>query len=300
MKPVSIARMVPLCRLSRGSTAEAWLVERRGERVVVKVYNEGPRSAHLARQECRAERLNHPNIARVIGGGVGGPCSPLVFGAEGLDAQFVAPGGHERVATTGRHYTVQEYAPGRPATCVFTWARMKARLRGVLLGLEHAHGNGLIHRDIKPDNVMVGEDGEADGVKIIDWGCCWDLGGGARNPFRSFAVGTPGYMPLEQVLGQSRLVGPWSDLYAVGALAHRMATGYAPIRGATAKAVMDAAKQVALDGAEMPNGVRSLEWGDGFVAWVGWLLAVPVSRRPQSAREALDVLESIEGPAGEG
>lgn len=279
MKSCSIATCTPVDRLSRGSTADTFLAERRGERVVVKVYKAEQQSPHLARQECRAERLDHPNIARVTGGGVLPAFDRVWFRDE------------------PRHYTVQEYASGKPATCVFGWRRMKARLRGVLLGLEHAHAQGLLHRDIKPDNVMVGEDGPTDGVKIIDWGMCWDMKPGARNPFKAFAIGTPGYMPLEQVLGQPQLFGPWSDLYAVGALAHRMATGYAPLRGATGRAVMDAAKQAAIDGATVPNGVNPLEWGQAFVEWVGWLMSIPIAQRPQSAREALDALEAIEGPA---
>jgi serine/threonine protein kinase len=194
------------------------------------------------------------------------------------------------------HYTVQEYAQGRPATCIFGWQRMKATLRGVLLGLEHAHAQGLLHRDIKPDNVQVGDDGMTAGVKLIDWGMCWDMRPGARNPFPAFSVGTPSYMPLEQVLGQSQMYGPWSDLYAVGCLAHRMATGYAPLRGLSAAIVLDEAKRLALGEGTVPNNVSPGEWGPGFVRWVGWLLSIPIAQRPQSSREALDALDAIEGP----
>lgn len=288
MKSCSISTLEPLERLPRGSTADVWLARRRGAQVVVKVYDRVQQSEGIARQECRAERLDHPNIARVLGGGR----TMVDWG----------PPPAEPPPALRQFYTVQEHAPGGSPGCLYVWATMRALLRGVLLGLEHAHGQGLLHRDIKPSNVIVST-GAARGdvsVKLVDWAMCWDMVPGARNPFSAHTIGTPGYMPLEQVLGQRHLFGPWSDLYAVGCLAHRMAVGYAPLRGSSAMVVLDMAKRMALEGRPVPNDVNHREWGTPFVEWVGWLLSIPITSRPQTAREALDALEAITGPAEDG
>lgn len=283
MKSCSISVIEPLERMSRGSTADVWLARRRGASVVVKVYDERDHSEQLTRQECRADRLDHPNIAKLLGGG-----------------RALVEWGHPAIPgddPARRYYTVQAHAPGRVVKDVYDWPTLRALLRGVLLGLEHAHAQGLLHRDIKPGNVIVDGTGEATVARIIDWGICWDMTPGARNAFPGLTAGTPGYMPLEQVLAQREHLGPWSDLYAVGCLAHRLAAGHTPVRGVSHRQVLDHMKATALERGTMPNEVRPAEWGQGFVEWVGWLMSIPVARRPQSAREALDALEALKGPA---
>lgn len=283
MKRCAISTCQPVGVLTRGSTADVWLARRRGAEVVVKVYDERHHSEHLTRQECRADRLDHPHIAKVFGGG-----RALVdWGQPPIPGDDPAR----------RYYTVQAHAPGRVLKDAFDWPTLRAVLRGVLLGLEHAHGQGLLHRDIKPGNIIVEGVGPATMARIIDWGICWDMAPGARNAFPGLTAGTPGYMPLEQVLAQRHHLGPWSDLYAVGCLAHRLAAGHTPVRGVSHRQVLDSMKATALAGEKMPNHVRAAEWGQGFVDWVGWLMAIPIASRPQSAREALDALEVIEAPA---
>lgn len=264
-------------RLGTGSSADVWEVRRGDKMVAVKLYRPHGQALALVRQEARAARLDHPNIARILGGGVGGGY---------LDGQPVPP---------DQPYIVQELVQdARPVGDVLAWARLKAILRGVLLALEHAHGRGLLHRDIKPANVLVRGDAWATQVKLVDWGLCWDMRPMARNAFRGLAAGTPRYMPLEQVLGQRDRFGPWSDLFALGCLAHRMATGFAPLRDeATTQGVLARHERTALLRAKLPKEIRTDEWGQPFADWVGWLISIPIADRPQTAREALDALEVI-------
>ncbi|MCB9780674.1 MAG: serine/threonine protein kinase [Alphaproteobacteria bacterium] len=99
--------------------------------------------------------------------------------------------------------------------------------------LELAHSRGVVHRDIKPDNVMIGSFGE---VYLLDWGIAWVLGedggvgpggGPAVGPGvgRGTLVGTPAYMAPEMADPGRGELGPWTDVYLLGATLHVVLTG---------------------------------------------------------------------------
>jgi serine/threonine-protein kinase len=104
----------------------------------------------------------------------------------------------------------------------------------ILSALEHAHRAGVVHRDMKPGNVMVTETG---GVKIMDFGIARVRGAEQMTmTVDGRLMGTPAYMPPEQVLGQE--VDGRADLYAVGVVFYRLLTGALPFTADTALAML--------------------------------------------------------------
>lgn len=100
--------------------------------------------------------------------------------------------------------------------------RLTVVLPQLLEGLGFLHAHGVVHRDLKPDNILVRADG---GVKILDFGVLAELG----RPAGREVVGTPGYMPPEQVRGLPAT--PACDLYALGVILFELATGRLPFEG---------------------------------------------------------------------
>jgi serine/threonine protein kinase/cytochrome c-type biogenesis protein CcmH/NrfG len=115
--------------------------------------------------------------------------------------------------------------------------------------IDYAHSRGVIHRDIKPDNIMLGPYGE---TLLVDWGLAKkideeDIGieqatnqpspvkiRHASTTLPGSVVGTPAYMSPEQALGSVDQVGPASDIYSLGATFYRILTGRFPFQGETA------------------------------------------------------------------
>ena len=107
-------------------------------------------------------------------------------------------------------------------------------VKSVAHALERAHGEGIVHRDIKPGNIMIGSDGV---VKLADLG----LARSSENPdtltVEGVALGTPYYMSPEQVRGEVEL-DTRADIYALGATLYHMVTGQAPFHAPYAGAIM--------------------------------------------------------------
>ncbi|MBA2539494.1 MAG: serine/threonine protein kinase [Deltaproteobacteria bacterium] len=106
--------------------------------------------------------------------------------------------------------------------------------RQMLEGIDHAHTHGLVHRDLKPDNVLLVPMGGWERVKLIDFGIVKLMGdaaaafGAGALTSTGLVVGTPAYMAPEQALG--RLVDARTDLYAVGIMLYEMLAGRVPFR----------------------------------------------------------------------
>jgi serine/threonine-protein kinase len=131
-------------------------------------------------------------------------------------------------------YIVLEYVPGESLALLIARGAMPVKraigiMRQILAGLEHAHGLGIVHRDIKPDNVILAEaTGTGDVARLFDFGLAKivsDAQSVARAP-SAMAVGTPSYMSPEQAVGES--VDARSDVYACGVVLCQMLTGKKP------------------------------------------------------------------------
>lgn len=148
--------------------------------------------------------------------------------------------------------------------------------------LAAAHARSLIHRDLKPTNVMVG----ADGVKVLDFGLAAALEPGdfSRITSSDETLGTPAYMAPEQAM--SGTVGPGTDLYALGCMLHEMLTGRRPFSAPTPLALL---RQHA-DTAPEPVSVRRPEVAEELALLVDALLAKRPDARPRSAVEAYRTL----------
>jgi tRNA A-37 threonylcarbamoyl transferase component Bud32 len=126
-------------------------------------------------------------------------------------------------------YIVTEYINGTNlsdvlGTLVATPAELAALLRRLASGLRAAHALGAIHRDISPDNVLLG-DGELARAKIIDFGIAKDLDPGTATIVGDGFAGKLGYVAPEQLGDFNRRLGPWTDVYSLALVILAVARG---------------------------------------------------------------------------
>jgi tetratricopeptide (TPR) repeat protein len=187
----------------------------------------GPEERRRFQAEAEAvARLQHPNIIQVYE--VGEHNGLPYFSLE------LCSGGSLEKQLDGT-----PWAPQRAAALVQVLAQ----------AMQAAHQAGLVHRDIKPGNVLLTADGTP---KVTDFGLVkrLDVPGHTQS---GAVVGTPAYMAPEQAAGKSKEVGPPADIYALGAVLYELLTGRPPFRGPTA---METVLQVLQ---EVPVPVRRLQ-----------------------------------------
>ena len=123
--------------------------------------------------------------------------------------------------------------------------------RDVARALDHAHQNGVVHRDVKPGNILVDSSGKA---YLADFGLARTLNKRAlRLSGAGSAVGTPLYMSPEQALGDVKHVDGRSDVWALGAVLYEMVSGQAPFSGESVQQILDAV--VRKEPRPLPRGV---------------------------------------------
>lgn len=184
---------------------------------------------------------------------------------------------HRFFEANGSAYVVMEYEAGERLTEILRRTSQSvpeeealALLDGLLDGLAAVHRGGYLHRDIKPGNIIV----RADGTPVlIDFGAARQALGQRSQAVTSIV--TPGYAPLEQYTTSGHQ-GPWTDIYAAGAVAYQIVTG-APPPEATARARQDPYRSL--------SGQNHPDYSDAFLRAVDWALRVDEHERPQSVAD---------------
>jgi serine/threonine protein kinase len=210
-----------LGRIGAGGMGDVWRAERRDgfrQAVALKLLSveriDRPESrARFEREREILASLSHPNVARILDGGVH-------FGRPWFAMELV-PGG----------MPITEYCDSRELP---TDERLRL-FREVCEALKHAHLKAVVHRDLKPSNVLVGppEPGGRAQVKVIDFGIAKLLGPGddGRSAVsrEHFAIGTLEYMPPEQAdPGPGRTVDTRADVYSLGVILYELLAGVKP------------------------------------------------------------------------
>lgn len=249
--------------LGRGGMGEVWGARdtRLDRRVAVKFIRfpddaDAPELVRRFERESRiTARLEHPGVPAVFDSGTDRDRPYLVM-------QFV------------EGVTLADVIAEQGRLPVGWAAAVAAQTCAVLVA---AHAAGLVHRDLKPGNLMLCPDGS---IRVLDFGLAVALGGGDSQITRTGqSIGTPAYMAPELVLGEE--TGPWTDLYALGCTLHELLTGAPPFRATTPYGVMN--HQVD----QRPMGVRRNrpEVPLDLEALVLALLTKQTDERPGSAAE---------------
>ena len=244
--------------LGRGGMGVVWRARdtQSGQTVAIKLMHEQYARepdyvARLQREVEVSRRIQSPRVVKVLGYGVRGSVP----------------------------YMVMEYVPGQSLRELvhghgpLTWAQAKPILRQVAEGLDSAGRVGVLHRDVKPSNIIITPDGQA---KLADFGIAraFDM---SRLTRSSTMMGTPHYMAPE---GQRDVR---SDMYSLGCVLYEMLTGARPFEGTNPHDVIVQHMRAVPDMSRVPDGQPR--------ALVAWMMQKDPSRRPGNAAALLAALD---------
>jgi serine/threonine protein kinase len=213
------------------------------------------------------------------------------------EARHTASLSHDTIAALydygeidGRAYIVMELCKGRPLSEIIEEnpdGLPEGRVISVLVdlsrALDAAHAKGVVHRDVKPENILV-DDGDDWHMKITDFGIARSQDQ-ARLTKTGLVMGTAQYLSPEQAMGKQAT--SLSDLYALGIVAYEMLVGHRPFTGASQVEI--AMAQVKKQPPALPESISP-----DLRHLVMMLLAKAPANRPRSAAAVARILESIQ------
>jgi eukaryotic-like serine/threonine-protein kinase len=257
----------------RGGSGEVWrgVHKSLGVPVAIKVltthWARNDRYLEAFRNELRAVAgLEHPHVVRVFDYGEVSPQAEeqskgrLVAQSPWLAMEFCRKGSVAK--RCGR----------------LRWGDIHRVMVCVMDALAHAHARGVVHRDLKPGNVLLAD---GPGVKLTDFGLARSLDGDLAAMDEDSVLGTPSYMAPEQIDGSWRDQGPWTDLYGLGCLLYALVTGGPPFGRIDPSTVLDAHL-----GREPPPLQGRMALPPGLQTWANRLLAKDPAKRYQRAADA--------------
>jgi len=147
---------------------------------------------------------------------------------------------HEVGEHEERHYFSMDYVEGQNlATLVrerpLPPARAAELVKTIAEAIQYAHQRGILHRDLKPQNVLIDEH---DRPRVTDFGLAKHAGADSNLTQTGAVMGSPSYIPPEQATGRQDQVGPHSDVYSLGAILYQLLTGKAPFVAETPLATL--------------------------------------------------------------
>jgi WD40 repeat protein len=233
-----------------------------GRRVAVKVLASSTDEdrARLVREAQVLSRLRHPNVVSVL----------------------------ETGTQEGVPYLVMELVEGGTLAHLIARTEPRDRLLALLeqaaRGLHAAHEAGCVHRDVKPDNILV----DASGARVADFGLV-RVDDASRLTATGTAMGTPAYMAPEMIQGDGRRVGAWTDVFSLGVILFQVLAGRLPIE---TRSLLDLAHELGSP-AELP---LPSELAQGVPPDLDDLARRALTKDPatriQSARELADGIRS--------
>jgi serine/threonine-protein kinase len=212
-------------------------------------------------QEAKAAgRLSHPNIVTIYDVGKSGDVAYIAM-------EFLQGREIRDVLDDGEKLPV---------------AQVLDIVSQVALGLAYAHEHGIVHRDVKPSNIMMIRDGH---VKITDFGIARMESAAVRTQ-TGMVLGSPKYMSPEQVMG--KLIDQRSDIFSLGVMLYEMLTGKAPFVGENVNAIM----YQTLNGVPPPPSTVNPDVPDMLNFIVAKALAKSLDDRYQSAKDMANDLRA--------